>query len=274
MESIYESHIDMMQKNDVANLWLSHAYTDGVIHWHENLEILYFLKGECNVISGSDEVHAVPGDIVVVNNGDIHSVKCKNNPADFIILQIDFAFCEDMGFDLSSNVIKKIFKDEKIAKLITEAHREFMAKEQYYRPSIRIKILSILLEIFRKHLLPENENAESSTKMLLSKKIVKYVRHHFDENLSVEDVAKYCDYSRFYISKTFKETTGKTLVDYINVLKINKAKSLLQNSTLGMNEIAHQCGFTSQSYFSNVFKKYENLSPFEYKTNCKKSSCI
>ena len=271
MESIYESHIDMMSKDLAVNLWLSHAYTDGMIHWHENLEMLYFVKGECNVLDGSEEVHAAPGDIVVVNSGDIHSVKCQNSPCDFVIMQFDFAFCEDMGFDMTNTSIKKVVKDSEIGKLMLDAYEDFKNREDYYKQALKIKALSILLKIYRNHLISDNENDESFSKKILSKKIVKYARRHFDENITVEDVAKHCGYSRFYISKTFKEVTGKTLIDYINSLKVHKAKSLLESTSLDMGEIALKCGFTSQSYFSNVFKKYEKISPFEYKSKFKKA---
>ena len=271
MESIYESHIDFMGKDLAVNLWLSYAYTDGMIHWHENLEMLYFIKGECNVLNGSEEVHATPGDIVVINSGDIHSVKCQDNPCDFIILQFDFSFCEDMGFDMTDVTIKKLIRDDEIGKLITDAFNDFKNREEYYRQALKIKALSILLKMYRNYTILDNEKNSSYNKKMLSKKIVKYARHHFDENITVEDIAKHCGYSRFYISKTFKDVTGKTLVDFINTLKIHKAKSMLESTNFDIGEIASKCGFASQSYFSNVFKKHENISPFEYKNRFKKT---
>ncbi len=265
MDSVYESHIDFIGKDLAVNLWLSHAYTDGIIHWHENLELLYFINGECNVLSGSDEVHVAPGDIVVINSGDLHSVKCKNNPCDFVIVILDFAFCEDMGFDLTNKTLKKKIRDEEIGSLILDAVEIFKNKDEYYKQELKIFVSTILLKCFKNYLDVENGKGESRTKKMLSKKIVKFARHNFDENITVDDIAKYCGYSRFYVSKVFKEVTGKTLVDFINCLKIDKAKSLLKNSTYGMSEIAVRCGFASQSYFSNVFKRYEKLSPFEYR---------
>lgn len=271
MQSIYESHIDFIGKDLAVNLWLSHAYTDGMIHWHENLEMLYFLNGECNVLNGSEEVRATPGDIIVINSGDIHSVKCQNNPCDFIIMQFDFAFCEDMGFDMTNTTIQKVIRDEEIGKLMLDAFEDFKNRDEYYRQALKIKALSVLLKVYRNYLFTDDEKDNSYTKKMLSKKIVKYARHHFDENITVEDIAKYCGYSRFYISKTFKEVTGKTLIDYINSLKIHKAKAMLESSGVDMSEIANKCGFASQSYFSNVFKRYEKISPFEYKSKFKKA---
>ena len=271
MESIYESHIDFIGKDLAVNSYLSHSYTDGMIHWHENLEMLYFINGECNVLNGSEEVHATPGDIVVINSGDIHSVKCQNNPCDFIIMQFDFAFCEDMGFDMTDTCIKKLIRDEEIGKLMTDAFYDFKNRDEYYRQALKIKALSVLLKVYRNYLIDDKEKGDSYNKKMLSKRIVKYARHHFDEDVTVEEIAKYCGYSRFYISKTFKEVTGKTLIDFINSLKVHKAKSLLATSNFDMSEISQKCGFASQSYFSNVFKKYEKVSPFEYKSKVKKA---
>ena len=233
--------------------------------------MLYFINGECNVLNGSEEVHATPGAIVVINSGDIHSVKCQDNPCDFIIMQFDFSFCEDMGFDMTNVTIKKLIHDDEIGKLMTDAFNDFKNREEYYRQALKIKALSILLKMYRNYVILDNEKNSSYNKKMLSKRIVKYARHHFDENITVEDIAKHCGYSRFYVSKTFKEVTGKTLVDFINTLKIHKAKSMLESANVDIGEIANKCGFASQSYFSNVFKKHENISPFEYKNRFKKT---
>ena len=126
-------------------------------------------------------------------------------------------------------------------------------------------MLTALVIIFRNYLADDLQEDENSNKLRLVKKVVKYIKRHYDEELSVEKISEHCGYSRFYISKTFKEITGYTVIWYINAARIEKAKSLLKSGDLSMSEIAAQCGFVNQSYFGKVFKRLENISPHEYK---------
>ncbi len=124
--------------------------------------------------------------------------------------------------------------------------------------------------LFRNYIIKDVKEYNTSNKVKLTKKIIEYMKKHFDKALTIEDIEKHCCYSRFYISRAFKEIIGVTIMSYLNQVRTQKAKSLLQNSNLNMSEIASQCGFVSQSYFGKVFKRYENMSPLEYKKSVQK----
>lgn len=235
------------------------------IHWHENIEILYFLNGECNIINGNEELKVSKGDIFVVNSEDIHGVIFDKTRCEYIVIHLDNVFCESMGFNTNDvRFVKKIHNKE-LESLILKAHKENQDKKEYYQESIKLSILSVLLILFRDYIIKDTKEYKTSNKVKLTKKIIKYIKKHFDKALTIEDIEKHCRYSRFYISRAFKEITGVTIMAYLNQVRTQKAKSLLQNSNLNMSEIASQCGFVSQSYFGKVFKRYENVSPLEYK---------
>ncbi len=267
MQSKYELHPALMNNNYPLKIRLQKQSENGYIHWHENLELLYFLQGECNVINGNEELHVKEGEIVVFNSEALHYVKAKDNPTEYIIVQLDTTYFEAMGFKISDANICKIIKDEKISEILKKALAEQKEALPYYRESVKGMMLEILVIIFRNYLIEDPHNDEISNKLKLIKKVVKYIKRHYDEELTVEKISEHCGYSRFYVSKTFKEVTGYTVIWYINAVRIEKAKSLLKSGDLSMSEIASQCGFINQSYFGKVFKKLENISPHEYKAN-------
>jgi len=95
-------------------------------------------------------------------------------------------------------------------------------------------------------------------------KSIKYITEHISEDLSLATVSSFTSYSPIHFHNYFKAATGKTLHEYIEDLRIKKSVELLSTTSLTLTEIALQCGFSSQSYFSYVFKKKMNMTPRNY----------
>lgn len=95
--------------------------------------------------------------------------------------------------------------------------------------------------------------------------VVNYVRRHLSESTSVEVMAKELYISRPYLSLKFKQETGETLTDFILKEKIEEAKRLLRYTDKTSASIGAYLGFSSQSYFSRVFKKYVGSTPGEWR---------
>ncbi len=90
-----------------------------------------------------------------------------------------------------------------------------------------------------------------------------FINANFDYDLSVDVLMGFCNVSRSHFHYLFKESTGKTLTAYITEKRIERAVSLLKDSDKSIAEIAYSNGFSSQSYFSKVFKRVVGMSPRE-----------
>jgi len=95
----------------------------------------------------------------------------------------------------------------------------------------------------------------------------KYVNENYDKKIALKDIAEYLYISPAYFSVIFKKLTGQNFVDYVNEVKIEKAKELLENSMYKVKEIAYRIGFEDYTYFCKVFKKIEGITPLEYRSN-------
>ncbi|MFV0556971.1 MAG: helix-turn-helix domain-containing protein [Lactovum sp.] len=100
---------------------------------------------------------------------------------------------------------------------------------------------------------------------LLVLKICKDIQSHIYEKSSPVSIAERLDMNYSYISRHFKEETGKTITEYINESKINESIRLMEISQLSIIEIALQLGFSSQNYFHTIFKKVTGKTPLEFK---------
>lgn len=94
---------------------------------------------------------------------------------------------------------------------------------------------------------------------------VKYIKEHYSEAVKLEDVAGFIGLNTSYFSNVFKKTTGSNFVDYLTDYRMEKAKALLRESSLSIQEIAQKTGYLDTRYFSKLFKKTVGIKPSEYR---------
>lgn len=99
----------------------------------------------------------------------------------------------------------------------------------------------------------------------VSGKAIKYIMEHFSEEISLEEVSQAVNISPFYFSRLFKQETGKNFIEFLNDTRIRKAKEYLADPMFSIKEICHRCGYSDPNYFSRIFRKYEGISPSEWR---------
>ncbi|MNG13224.1 Bifunctional transcriptional activator/DNA repair enzyme AdaA [compost metagenome] len=100
--------------------------------------------------------------------------------------------------------------------------------------------------------------------------IEQYIHEHYAKDLGLEQIAEEMGVSVKYVSRVFKDKKDEYLTDYINQVRIEKAKEMLVQTDLRVTEIAVIVGIHSRTTFLRVFKKVEGISPNEYRTLHKK----
>jgi AraC family transcriptional regulator len=95
--------------------------------------------------------------------------------------------------------------------------------------------------------------------------IVEYINDHYNQSITLDDLAAKIALSRSHFSRLFKRETGFTLQDYIIKVRLERARLMLANSSRKIIEIAHQCGFSSSAHFTAAFSKYAGIQPSAYR---------
>lgn len=94
-----------------------------------------------------------------------------------------------------------------------------------------------------------------------------YIKKNFSEGITLNQLAQKLNFSSGYLSRLFQEEVGKSFTDYLNMIRVNKAKELLKTTDLKVYQIADEVGFTDSYYFSSWFKKIVGVSPTTYRDN-------
>ena len=125
-----------------------------------------------------------------------------------------------------------------------------------------------LLSIFAEHLsMVSNQIVvrEQNAELPVITRAKQFIMEHQTEELSLEQVAKSVNTSRFYFCKMFKKATGINFTDYLSRVRTERAKNLLLNPNLRVSEIAYEVGFQSLTHFNRVFKRIEGASPTDFR---------
>ncbi|MBE6729419.1 MAG: helix-turn-helix domain-containing protein [Ruminococcaceae bacterium] len=130
-----------------------------------------------------------------------------------------------------------------------------------------IKVQSLILDlIYRisadKNIINFKKNNGSNEYAV--NKATEYIKNHLTEDLCLEKIAEYVSLSPAYFHKSFKTAIGTTVHQYIEERRIKKAIDLMLTSNKTLTEIAYECGFGSQSYFSYAFKRRMKTTPRKY----------
>ena len=83
--------------------------------------------------------------------------------------------------------------------------------------------------------------------------------------ITLDSISLKFDISKYYFVRLFKEIIGLTFIDYLNVIRLKEARSILLKTNFTISRISNEVGYSDASYFCRVFKKYCNCSPAQYK---------
>ncbi|MBO2944381.1 response regulator [Paenibacillus sp. F411] len=111
----------------------------------------------------------------------------------------------------------------------------------------------------------EREQDETTTSNYMMKKVCEHIQTHYMDDLPIGDMAKLANLSLSHFSLLMKKQTGYSYTNYVNYVRIQKAKELLLEPDLKIHEVGEMVGYTSMSYFFKVFKTFAGQSPSEYR---------
>lgn len=255
-------------------------------HWHYYIELLYFLEGSASIILGNERYFVSCGDFAIVNSREVHSIICQEGiRARYIVIKFDvdilysstksvFEAKYILPFTMSQQKFKKVFKESEIkgtplGPLATGIYEEYINKKYGFELAVKINIGTLFLWFVRKW---ESEGINFTIEPLSQQidlekltVLLDYLDLHYNEEISVKDMAKMCNVSYSYFSRFFKKVMQRTFVEYLNFVRITEAKRLLLTTKHNITEVALSVGFSNSSYFIKQFKRYNNQSPKQFK---------
>lgn len=255
---------------------------NGYLHTHDYIELLYIYDGVGKYQINS-EIHQVSrGTLLIINPGVEHAniVTDASNPLTILAL----GFCDihlkglqpdEITFPGYSSVLTTT---PELQKHITNVFFNMLAEKEQQFPGkyhmMKCYLNQIILHIIRTYMKPSEKTIDnvpqcrftSHRKHYVVKTILDYMEEHYREKISLEAIASNMYLSSIYISKIFKEETGKSPIQHLIQIRIDKSIELMQkHPDWPIKKIALECGYDDAYHFSKSFKKHTGFTPKEYK---------
>ncbi len=249
-------------------------------HWHEHLEFHYYTKGNAIVYCNSSPIYAKTGDFVVINSNELHSGENISGELEYICIIVGVNHLHGSIIDtvetkyitpIEQNLIifeNKISGVERVADCINNIDAEYASKQIGFELEIKSNIYHLLALLMRNHVkrvLSQSEYRLRAKNLERFSRVFSHIDANYPEELTIEKLSRMVNLSSFHFCRLFKEITGKTLSEYVNHVRVEKAERLLLEAGHAVGEIASLCGYNDINYFSRVFRQHRNMSPSQFR---------
>lgn len=245
------------------------------LHCHEALELIHVTGGTLQIRVGERLLCAEKGDLILINGNVAHYVKNLYDAA-ITYMQIELPQYHEFLPTVQNLHFYRFLSDkdavpylvcretDELGALFSALQREVREKQAFYSHYIKSYISLLIAFLFRQGLLrtPDRETLENAEKILPA---VRFIDENYRHSLSLDTLAAESGCNKFELCRKFKATTGRTVLEYINYVRLYHAKKLLRESNFSVVDIAAHCGFSCAPYFCKVFKQYNGCSPGTYK---------
>lgn len=264
-KSHYETHV--MSNPSLPFIFhtdtvLAHESLSILSNWHTNIELLHCIDGEGTVILDGKSIRFIVGDTVCVNSKVIHRV-ISDEKVIYRCLIVESGFCAENGIDAERLRFKERFSSEVMDGQFSELYAEYGKDEKsdsLRRAKIRCTVLRIMIELCENHIADRMESTSEKMNLDRVKKALDYIHGHFSEQVTLDELSRYVGVSRYYLSRSFREATGSSPIEYINTVRCKEARQLIERGS-PVSEAARICGFDNMSYFTRTFKKNMGILP-------------
>ncbi len=268
MDTFYEYEPLFLKNNPIYIRKFVHHDSCGRIHWHEPIELLYFVKGTAVTACNLTEYTVGEGDIVFMNGNELHTGIISQVDSAYYCIQFDPVFFHNLVGDeflIFENLIQDEDCTKLLDKLISTRTQTPTAKSILESKKIAYEFIILITERYVKNVLEEKDYKKQFKKLDTFHRIVDFLDRHFAEDLNVEHIASTFNMSASYFAHLFKEYAQKSVIEYLNETRIMHAKNFLEKEELPISEIALRVGFSDINYFSRKFKAIAGITPTEYK---------
>lgn len=248
-------------------------------HWHTETEIIRILHGTLNLNLDENALKLQSGDIITITGGVIHSAEPEDCEYECIVFDLEQlspvgdTYRQALTVFQSSSVFcpAPLLKEKPGAQECTQ--RLFKLASADFR-GCELEMLCRLMEFLgsQSHLIPETElirtNYRTTQAIDRIKPALEYIEEHYNEDITLEMLAKLSGFSSRYFCRYFHVFVHKSPIEYLNYYRIERACAILcdPERAASIADLAVQFNFFDSSAFIKQFRKYKNTTPNQYRS--------
>lgn len=244
------------------------------MHWHERMEILRVISGSMELYLGEKHFTICPGQAAVINPRTLHCGYAGASGVEYHTIMFDVEkFCN--GTNVSEKYLRPVSSCEigfypvasepEVIEQIDRLAACFRGeKASGSNPLLAMGIVYEVIGSLYKYCVDHSKEMPRVNKEF--SEVLEYIGEHCCEKLTARSLSEYFNYNETYFCRRFKAVTGFTVMKYIQVLRMEEAQRLLENTREEISVIAAKCGFSDTCYFSNCFRKHFGYTPTKFRS--------
>ncbi len=247
-------------------------------HFHHEYEIYYMNSGSRLYFIHDRTYRIKEGDLVLIRPHELHKTIDTGNPHSRLLMSFKADYIKGSQ---AQHLLDACFSQSSVYTFdyANRQHIEFMlnelltaAKEDSNFKNMKIKaFFTIFLIKLAEYIHVNMHNTEDIAEDEKTSEIISYLKDHYRDKLSLDQLAETFFISRYYMTRLFKKNTGFTIFEYIQSLRIIEAQHLLTTTMMKVSDISNSVGFANSTSLGKVFKSVTGVSPLAYrKLNAKK----
>lgn len=262
--------------------WLVPDYPVVTTHWHDEAELTLITKGSCRYQIDLVEYEVKEGDLLFIPPLLLHSVALnqeKELVSETFVFHMNFLGGNSTDI-CSTRYLTPIMNQEiSMPYLITENHPVYASLHKIfdqitslydatidgYELALKAMFLQAVFLLLQYSEKKTDSESESSSDKL--KQVLDYIELHYENAISVSELAKLCYFSDYHFMRFFKKHMNMTCIEYINNLRLEKAVEMFEQGNTSILDVSLSVGFHNLSYFHRAFKnEVQYDTPYLYQT--------
>lgn len=260
-------------------LYITHSEYDkgwhSTLHTHHFTELFYIVKGKGAFVLPTHEVPVKENDLVIINPHTMHTEKSNEKDSlEYIALGIEgIAFTLPDEKESIIGLYTYQGEREEILFYLHTLLREVQSGADDYDIVCQniIEILIVKLQRAKQFTIERHEPKNLTPPVALVKH---YIEHKYRTPINLDLLAEVGNINKYYLAHRFKKEIGLSPIEYLIQVRIKQAQTHLETTDYTIGEIARFNGFSSQSFFSQAFKRETNETPSQYRKRCRKQATV
>lgn len=267
----------LYEENDITIIFMWHPplFNSILPHWHTRTEFLLLTEGKLHVTCGSFSGELEQGDILVVNPHQLHAAKAGKEGVKYYAIILEPRMSNGLKVKVNNQYtslfpskysFKNHIRDQRLAELMMNIVEEEKKKENSYELFIQgfvIEAYALLHRYYIDSIVP-GSYADSEIFKILS-----HIDENYADRITTDTVSRDLGYNKSHFCRKFRSYTGTSFVNYLTMLRLEKAISILQSTGKSISEIASEVGFGSANYFTRQFVKHYGKAPIDIRKSLK-----
>ncbi len=260
-----------------------YGHEEHKLHFHNLMEIGICRRGEGILYLDNEKYEYRTGTVSVLPENFPHTTISSGEKTNFweylffdpktIVMELyqdNLVYQNEIIEEINSRPLA-FFREENpsLAGVVDAIMLEAGRQSPYYRQMIRNYLKNLVMEIMREHagLAQYGETSVKNTGAMQIAAALSYINRNYAMPMKAKDLAYVCNMSETHFRRVFEEYVNMSPMDYVNLVRVQKACELMKRSDESMDGIAGKCGFSTTSTFNRNFKKFLDTSPYQWKIN-------